>query len=100
MPETTSDHSRNFFTPPPVILGDGKKLITSDFPLHDETLQIAADLVDMEGYGLALVCQKMRKKLKIWKIVSDFARPDGEKQIREKIDDLSTHMALFIERNL
>jgi hypothetical protein len=97
MPETTSLHSRTFFVPPPLILGTGKKLITSDFPIHDQTLSLNADLVDMEGYGVALLCQKMQKKLKMWKIVSDFAEKGGEERIRAYIEALSLQMACFIK---
>ncbi|MEI6531741.1 MAG: hypothetical protein WCN87_02855 [Chlamydiota bacterium] len=100
MPETTSHHSRNFFRQETLFLGPGKKLVTSDFPIHDKNLKITADLVDMEGYGLALACQKMQKKLKMWKVVSDFASPDGEKEIREKIEALSWQIALFIQERL
>lgn len=100
MPPTTSLHSRTFFTPPPLLLREGAKLITSDFPIHDQSLDIEGDLVDMEGYGVALLCQKMHKKLKMWKIVSDFAEPGGEVRIRAMMDSLSVQLAHFIEEML
>ncbi|MCX6995402.1 MAG: hypothetical protein NTY13_06345 [Chlamydiae bacterium] len=100
MPETTSSYSRNFFQQQPIFLGPGKKLVTSDFPIHDKNLKIRGDLIDMEGYGIALACQKMQRKLKMWKIVSDFAAPGGEKEIQEKIETLSWEIALFIQEKL
>lgn len=100
MPASTSSHSRTFFVPPPLLLGEGAKLITSDFPIHDQSLDIEEDLVDMEGYGVALLCQKMHKKLKMWKIVSDFAEPGGEVRIRNMVDSLSLQIAHFIEEKL
>lgn len=100
MPASTSVHSHTFLVPPPLLLGEGAKLTTSDFPIHDQSLDIEEDLVDMEGYGVALLCQKMQKKLKMWKIVSDFAKPGGEVRIREMLDNLSLHMGHFIKDKL
>lgn len=100
MPPSTSLHSRTFFQLPELIIGEGLSLLTTDFPIHDKTLDLKTDLIDMEGYGIALHCQKMQKKLTMWKIVSDFAEEGGESRIREKIDTLSEEIATFIYGSL
>jgi len=86
------------FTIPPLFLGTGKgKLISSDFPIHDsvrrERLGQKWDLVDMEGYGIAYAAAALRKKCRIWKIISDFASPGGKELIRNHKTELAEKIA-------
>lgn len=59
----------------------GKRLLTSDFPLHDsalrKTLAERADLIDMEGYGVAHGAALLGKPVRFFKIVSDFSSENG-----------------------
>jgi len=75
----------------------GGKLISSDFPIHTtqhrERLERKWDLVDMEGYGIAFASQALGKKCRLWKIISDFASPEGRELIRKHRGDLSEKMA-------
>lgn len=72
-------------------------LISSDFPVHHleyrTSLAQKWDLVDMEGYGVAYASQYLKKKCRIWKIVSDFASPGGRELIRKHKAQLSDQMA-------
>jgi adenosylhomocysteine nucleosidase len=86
------------FTLPTFFLGTGSSaLISSDFPIHDAghraRLGKTWDLVDMEGYGIAFAAQVLKKKCRIWKIVSDFASPGGRELIRKHKSMLSEQMA-------
>lgn len=72
-------------------------LISSDFPVHHlehrACLAKKWDLVDMEGYGVAYASQHLKKKCRIWKIVSDFASPRGRELIRKHKSELSEQIA-------
>jgi adenosylhomocysteine nucleosidase len=82
----------------------GMKLISSDFPIHDEQhnlhLKTKWDLVDMEGYGIAYAAAALGKKCRMWKIISDFASPGGRDFIKQNKSRLSEKMAFKILENL
>lgn len=86
------DLTRKAF-PPINLQKNGKSLISSDFPIHDEIISKALaknfDLVDMEGYALAYSARFFNKKCCLYKIVSDFASPNGSELIRKKSGLLS-----------
>lgn len=99
-----------FFSTVPPLLINGKKesgggrLLSSDFPIHSaskrDNLKKDWDLVDMEGYGIAFACHYLKKKCRIWKIVSDFASEGGREMIRKNRNALSIKIAGFIEELL
>lgn len=58
---------------------EGVQLISSDFPLHQYCIRQKLakqgfDLIDMEGYALAHLAQRLHLPCKLWKIVSDLLR--------------------------
>lgn len=75
----------------------GLRLVSCDAPVHDiklkELLRAHYDLVDMEGYGLALACQKMAMPFEIVKVVSDFASEGGSSLIQEQLKICSQTLA-------
>lgn len=75
----------------------GVRLVTSDYPIHQQhlTRQLAAhaDLVDMEGYGIAYLAQQWQKPCHMWKVISDFARPGGPELIKAQLNSASVRMA-------
>ena len=102
--DTRSQECANFAIPSLNISDSGQKLITSDFPIHDnelrESLKQQWDLVDMEGYGVAYAAHSLGKKCRMWKIVSDFASPGGREVIRKHRHELSQKIAEPIMENL
>lgn len=96
-------YSRNFFidTFPPLQLQDeGYRLLSVDYPMHTRPLEICAQLVDMEGYGVIQAAQAGGCDVHSIKIVSDFTRPDGAALIRKHIDDWSDALAQSIAEEL
>jgi nucleoside phosphorylase len=79
---------------------EGLRLFSSDVPLHDATLrdQLAKhwDLVDMEGYGIALACHTLKKPCTLWKLVSDFASEGGSEIIRKHMSKNSKTLARIL----
>lgn len=82
----------------------GLKLISSDFPIHSpdyrKQLALQADLVDMEGYGIAYAAHHLKKPFHIWKIVSDFASHQGRELIRSHLHQFSANLAEKIAQEL
>jgi nucleoside phosphorylase len=82
----------------------GAKLISSDFPIHDEKVRKILgqewDLVDMEGYGVASSGICFSKPWRLWKIVSDFASPGGRELIKKNKPFLSEKIADFLTQQL
>lgn len=82
----------------------GVSLITTDFPIHDAMLRrqlsTKADLVDMEGYGVAAGAFAFQKPCTLWKIVSDFASPSGRSLIIKHMNTLSELLAKEISHQL
>lgn len=69
------------------------KLISVDTPVHDDRLSQAlstlADLVDMEGYGLAAAANKAKRSITCIKCVSDFGRARGHLLIKQHLSQCS-----------
>ncbi len=74
---------------------NGKKLITTDCPIHDPSLKatLNGDLVDMEGYAIAYAAERFNKPCRLWKVVSDFASPHGRDSILRHSAELSHLLA-------
>ncbi len=73
--------------PPLQIAEAGVKLVSSDYPIHDERLRNTLcqdwELVDMEGYGIAYAAAQLNKPCRLCKIVSDFSQPGGARLIAQ-----------------
>jgi len=82
----------------------GKRLLTVDVPLHNkhqkEVLGKEWDLVDMEGYGIATAAAQLGKRVRLFKLCSDFAVEGGRNQIRENSTHYSSLMASFLSNLL
>ncbi len=82
----------------------GLALISSDYPIHhpelNQRLCQHADLVDMEGYGIAFAAQQLNLPLRMWKNVSDFANPQGPRLIEDRLKEISQALATSLENSL
>ncbi len=80
----------------------GLTLITSSYPVHNTVLQQIlgkeADLLDMEGYGVAFAAKRLGKPCYMFKIVSDFAKEGGRQKIQTELPQLSLKMAQLVEK--
>lgn len=83
--------------------GTGHRLVSCDYPIYHGPLrdQLAqqADLVDMEGYGIAYAAAKYARPCVFWKIVSDFACEGGPELILRQLDHYSEQLADLVERS-
>ncbi|MCP5469982.1 MAG: hypothetical protein H7A36_05705 [Chlamydiales bacterium] len=89
-------HSKEMMlnTLPTFELGGSVPLISSDFPIHSKIHRPENfALVDMEGYGIAFAANALQKPLRMWKIVSDFASPEGIALIKKHKTQLSQLLA-------
>lgn len=73
-------------------IGDGTRLLTVTEAVHDaqlkEQLSQESDLVDMEGYGIALAAKMANIPLRIFKIVSDLSDKKDSKDILKRLPEL------------
>ena len=107
LPSPVSSHAVNVSKstfPLLKIAEKGWKLLSSDYPLHDQKLrrELATrwDVVDMEGYGIAQAAQKAGKPLQMVKMVSDFASEGGWELIRQNLSHLSEQLASQLQEML
>ncbi len=74
-----------------------KKLVTVEEPVfqHDRKLELSkqGDLVDMEGYAVARVCEEHNVPCIMIKGVTDFGDHNGKDDIRKHIDPVSETVA-------
>lgn len=56
---------------------DGKTCSTGDNFVTDPEAPLLGDLVDMEAYAIAKVCQRMGVEFECWKYISDNANENG-----------------------
>jgi adenosylhomocysteine nucleosidase len=95
-------HSRRIgealFPPISLSCNEGVSLITTDWPLHQQH-SVAADLVDMEGYGIAHAAQQAGIELKMWKWVSDFSAEGGADQITAALPQISQRIGDWLYVN-
>lgn len=99
-PDELDSHSEEFLKalqPTITLQKSGYRLITSDYPIHMEShrtkLQQRGDLIDMEGYAVAMAALKLNVPCKMWKIVSDRIEPGGWKEIQRNLPTLSKILA-------
>lgn len=106
VPDFIDDESKLLMqrsTPKLFLQNMGKKLITCDFPIHDQRLHAffnQADLIDMEGYGIAIAARYFQKPCKLIKIVSDFAKNNGRSLISQYKKELADLLAEQIQKYL
>jgi nucleoside phosphorylase len=102
-PEGTDQGSRSWMANEnqPIFFGDAEsRLVSVDFPLHNgvvrDELSMEWELVDMEGYGVALAAQQVGKPFRLVKCVSDFCSTGGHALIKENIARLSKELAEYL----
>ncbi len=104
LPATTSAHSHQFFDKlhPAQHIGEGLTLVTSDFPIFDETLKstLSHDLVDMEGWGIAYAASLLHKPLKMWKMPSDSAGENDQHALHANLQACAFTIADFVEKQI
>lgn len=76
----------------------GLSLGTVDFPLY-QSHSTPCDLIDMEGYALALGAHERTKKCSLYKLVSDFCTKETSSQIKNNISKYSEQLAHFLINN-
>ncbi|MGF1429365.1 nucleosidase [Kitasatospora sp. LaBMicrA B282] len=59
-----------------------------------------ADLVDMEGYALASVAQRVGVPVRLVKYVSDQAGEGADRAWRDSVDDCARHLAAWVHAEL
>lgn len=81
------------------IQDEGKQLFTSATPVWDlnrrQELGKTCDLVDMEGFGIA---KRAPVPCKLWKIVSDYAKPGQQADLKKRLTPLAEALALQIQQ--
>ncbi|WJE87982.1 hypothetical protein YFHUAIHA_CDS0109 [Phage C48C1] len=72
-----------------IVLGEGEGLTcsTGDNFVSDPNLEIPADLVDMESYAIAKVCERAGVEFRCYKYVSDQADVDASAEWSKTVAD-------------
>ncbi|MDP1836624.1 MAG: hypothetical protein Q8K75_11955 [Chlamydiales bacterium] len=106
LPDGIDNHSRKLYEmvhPPIVLAKEGVRLVSSEYPIHLPTFSAKlvshADLVDMEGYGVAQAAQRINVPCRQWKVVSDFCNLNGPELIQKHlslVSDVIRHKILTL----
>ncbi len=76
----------------------GARLVTTPFAVHDPALRrrlaAHADIVDMEGYAIALAARRARRPLRMIKIASDLADGRDRASLRRRAAELMARLWL------
>lgn len=76
--------------PPMTVNTEGKKLLSSDYPIWDDELRgqlgKTHDIVDMEGYGVAKAAEVLGIPCRITKLISDRASTQGHRNLSNCFD--------------
>lgn len=96
-----SPHALSLFEATHPLLGKGTpRLITSDYPVHSQelgkTLSQQADLLDMEGYGVATAAERANKPWRLTKRISDFCSEDGSQLIQKELPKAAKELASLL----
>lgn len=82
----------------------GVDLVTVDAPVHCLTMRKKcaeiADLLDLEGYGVAAFARMHQIECKMVKIVSDRAQAGGRRQLLANAPALASKLALWLTKAL
>lgn len=107
LPDIIDVHSQKLYESlhPPIILSpQGKRLVSSHYPIHlpelREKLAQYADLIDMEGYGVAHAAEHLGVPCRQWKVVTDFCNAQGPDMIEKLLNDVSKICADTVENRL
>lgn len=76
---------------------EGLHLSTVDFPLHGNHHLFDCDLIDMEGYSVALLASIKQKPCKLYKLISDYCNKDTFSTIKTHLPIYSHNIALFLQ---
>lgn len=80
------------------------RLVSCDFPIHQshlaDCLRSTADLLDMEGYGLAFTARQNSKPCFIGKWITDCATAEGPTAIERLLDHASQQFAEWVSELL
>jgi adenosylhomocysteine nucleosidase len=88
---TQRDYHNPFDTPHAITtVGDGLVLSTGD-NFVENTSNIDADLVDMEAYAIARVCEDTNTPFFCWKYITDEANTSSEDAFTQNIADGEPH---------
>ena len=92
------------FGEPVHLATEGKVLTTGDdFIADDERRRFLAehaDLVDMEGYAVARVCQALSVPVRLVKQVSDSADSSAERSWRQTVDECAEALGAWVRAHL
>jgi len=92
------------FSEPIHLAAEGAVLTTGDDFVADESrraeLAVHADLVDMEGYAIARVCQVLDVPMRLVKQVSDQADGSAEKSWGATVDECAEVLGAWVRANL
>lgn len=100
-----SAHSLSLFERAHPVLGTGGlRLLTSDYPVHSKEigkpLSREADLLDMEGYGIAFAAIQAGKPWRITKRISDLCAEDGPSLIPQELPKAARELAAEVAQVL
>jgi adenosylhomocysteine nucleosidase len=89
---------------PLTLAADGPTLATGDLFVSDpaarDRLAAEAELVDMEGYAVAMVAQRAGVPVRLVKYVSDEAGEGAARAWRDSVDDCARHLAAWVREHL
>lgn len=80
-----------------IVLGTGDSFVTKPDPWFNT---VGIDLVDMEAYAIAKVCQHYRVPFVCYKWVSDFADEDAAENWQQNVSNGAEEFKKVVERNL
>ncbi len=82
-----------------VLNPEGLRLSTVDFPLYKNAskLLLESDLVDMEGYGIALGAQALGKQCNLYKLVSDYCTDTSASLIKNNMSLYSQTISSYLK---
>lgn len=83
---------------------EGVRLVSSDYPVHQPHLALDlstyADILDMEGYGVAFAARQLNRPCFIGKWVTDSVTQEGPLAIQKLLKEASRHFAGWIDELL
>lgn len=92
------------FAPPIELAGDGPTLATGDVFVSSaadrERIAVVADLVDMEGYAVAVAAREAGVPVRLVKHVSDTADDGAAHSWKDSVDDAARQVAAWLADNV
>ena len=84
---------------PSLSIGSGVHLLTSDYPIHSQEERQSLqeyDVVDMEGYGVAVAAKRASLPCTMWKVISDSCQGKGWETIASHLEELQERVANLV----